>query len=155
MFSYVYLCRMVEIYKRFPLATDVKVSNLGTIIRPNGLQASKRPDNVGYLKLSVVIDGIMKSFKQHRIVALTWIDNPNSLPEVNHKDGNKLNNAVDNLEWSTHQENIIHAHKLGLFTGKMGRNKGFKHSEETKAKQRAAKLGRHRTTSNKGGKWID
>ncbi len=55
-----------------------------------------------------------KEFKVHRLVAKTFILNPLSLPCVNHKDGNKLNNNVENLEWVTNSENDIHAFKTGL-----------------------------------------
>lgn len=55
-----------------------------------------------------------KTIKVHRAVAQTFIPNQNNLPEVNHKDGNKTNNCVINLEWCTAQENAIHAYKNGL-----------------------------------------
>lgn len=56
----------------------------------------------------------------HRLVAECFIPNPLNLPEVNHKDGNKLNNHIDNLEWCTHKENTQHAYDIGLNTGLKG-----------------------------------
>lgn len=50
----------------------------------------------------------------HRLIAEAFIPNPNNLPEVNHKDGDKRNNHIDNLEWCTHQHNMTHAHNSGL-----------------------------------------
>lgn len=52
----------------------------------------------------------------HRVIAETFIPNPNNLPCVNHKDGNKLNNSVHNLEWCTHSENTLHSYRAGLQT---------------------------------------
>lgn len=57
-----------------------------------------------------------KAFKGHRLVGLTFIDNPNNLPIVNHIDGNKRNNHLSNLEWCTNEYNIQHAVKTGLMT---------------------------------------
>lgn len=59
-------------------------------------------------------DNICKSYLVHRIVAETFLPNPNNLPTVNHKDGNKLNNRLDNLEWMTRSDNQQHAIKTGL-----------------------------------------
>jgi NUMOD4 motif/HNH endonuclease len=55
-----------------------------------------------------------KAYKVHRLVGLLFIPNPDDKPELNHKDGNKLNNSVDNLEWVTPKENTKHALKTGL-----------------------------------------
>lgn len=53
----------------------------------------------------------------HRLVALTFIKNPNKYPQINHKDGNKCNNNVNNLEWCDAEMNMRHARKLGLNKG--------------------------------------
>lgn len=70
----------------------------------------------GYLGVCVSLGSRenKKLFKIHKCVASTFIENPENKPYVNHKDGNKLNNNVDNLEWVTESENVKHANKMGL-----------------------------------------
>lgn len=69
----------------------------------------------GYLSYWIVLpDGTKKRLYAHRLVAQTYIDNPENKEQVNHIDGNKLNNCVDNLEWATPSENQQHSVKNGL-----------------------------------------
>ena len=63
----------------------------------------------GYLKVGLTKKGETKKFYLHRLVAQHFICNPNNLPQVNHKDGNKFNNDVSNLEWCTKEQNQEHA----------------------------------------------
>jgi len=70
----------------------------------------------GYLAIVLWKDGKYKMTYIHRLVTLTFIQNVNKLEQVNHKDGNKLNNRVDNLEWCSRSDNIKHAVKCGLIT---------------------------------------
>ncbi len=59
-------------------------------------------------------DGTKKSYLVHRLVAIAYIPNPKGYPQVNHKDGDKLNSHVENLEWVTVSENQLHAYATGL-----------------------------------------
>ncbi|AXF39877.1 HNH homing endonuclease [Bacillus phage vB_BthS_BMBphi] len=77
----------------------------------------------GYLKVGLTLSkGIQKNFMVHRLVAEAFIPNISNKPFVNHLDGNKKNNDVNNLEWCTSRENNLHAREFGLID-----NKGEKH----------------------------
>lgn len=69
--------------------------------------------------------GKKKRIRQHRALMETFVENPENKPFINHKDGNKLNNKLSNLEWCTHRENIDHAKEFGLYEGNMGENSGL------------------------------
>ena len=72
------------------------------------------PNHNGYLGTVVSVSKKNILVKVHRAVAFMFVDNPYNKEQVNHIDGNKLNNQSDNLEWVTSQENLKHAVKLGL-----------------------------------------
>ena len=90
-----------------------EVSNCGRIRKGDRLK-SLRSDKGGYLNVWLSKNGIQKCLKVHRLVALAFIKNPEGKRTINHKDGNKQNNNVENLEWATHSENIMHANETGL-----------------------------------------
>lgn len=69
----------------------------------------------GYLRVDLCKDRGHKNFLVHRLVALHFIPNPGMLDQVNHIDGDKTNNCVENLEWCTQVENAVHAVETGLF----------------------------------------
>ena len=85
----------------------------------------------GYLGFNLVKDGKSKTSKVHRVVANAFIENEHNKPEVNHKDGNKHNNNVSNLEWVTVGENQSHAYKIGLRDGKGMKNPSAKLNDRT------------------------
>ena len=92
-----------------------QVSNLGNVRRIKFINNRTQKDKIkmlklikdkkGYLKINLWKNNKSKMFLVHRIVAETFILNPNNLPQVNHKDENKSNNCVENLEWCSQKYN--------------------------------------------------
>lgn len=101
-----------------------KISNFGNIISKRYWLLNKyiykerkiKPTiaNNGYIRVSLTKDKKVKYVNIHRLVAQAFIPNPDNLPCVNHIDGNKENNRVDNLEWCTHSYNNKEAYRIGL-----------------------------------------
>lgn len=96
-----------------------KINKQGDVYIMKKLRAKegiKKPsiDKDGYKQVNLSKNGKCTTYKVHRLVALTFIPNPNNYPVINHIDGNKQNNKVDNLEWCTRSENDLHAFRLGL-----------------------------------------
>ena len=84
-----------------------EVSNLGNVksLR-SGKLMKKSKNNVGYEMLTLTKDKTQKTYLIHRLVALTFIPNPENLEEINHKDEVKTNNCVENLEWCSRDYNL-------------------------------------------------
>ncbi len=100
-----------------------QVSNLGNVrslhyrakSKGSKIQNLKQQINKGgYLKVTLLKNGKAKNFFVHRLVACEFIPNPNNKPQINHLDGNKSNNTINNLEWATNSENQTHAILSGL-----------------------------------------
>lgn len=107
----------MEQWKVIPEASNYEVSNYGNIRNFTTKNILKgRITKNGYLQVSIKIDGVNKFMNKyiHRLVAQNWIDNPLDKNQVNHKDGDKTNNSIDNLEWVTPSENQIHRHSIGI-----------------------------------------
>ena len=106
---------MEEVWKQTEY-NNYEISNLGNIRNKTTKNIRKWSLANGYNKcvLSLGERGKIATVYAHRLVAKAFLPNPNNLPQVNHKDGNKLNNNVDNLEWVTNKENQIHARDIGL-----------------------------------------
>ena len=102
---------------------NFEVSNTGKLRNTvTGTEYKTHLNKQGYYQVCVSL-GSRKNkhvFKIHRAVAETFIENANDKPQINHIDGNKLNNNLYNLEWSTSSENIRHAYDIGLAKGKRG-----------------------------------
>ena len=98
---------MKEVWKDIPMYAGIyEVSNLGQVrSKITGAIAKCGFNHKGYLRAYLYLNGRVKKEFIHRLVALTFIPNPNGYPYVNHKDECKTNNRVDNLEWCTAEYN--------------------------------------------------
>lgn len=105
-----------------------KVSNLGDVrsIERNGTKIGGQilsPFNSrGYIRVILSNNNIYKKISVHRLVALAFIPNPENKPCVNHINGIKSDNRIENLEWCTIRENNVHAFNMGLKTALKGEN---------------------------------
>jgi len=90
------------------------------IIFRKGKYLSPDKTKKGYLRVNLTKNNFLKWFSVHRLVAEAFIENPLNLPQVNHKNGIKNDNRVENLEWITQSENTIHSFKTGLQKGLKG-----------------------------------
>ena len=97
--------------------SDYMISDHGRILSFKGkskLIISSTITSKGYEHVAIRQKGIYVGYSVHRLVATAFIPNPKRLPQVNHLDGNKLNNHVANLEWCDAYDNIMHAIRTGL-----------------------------------------
>lgn len=110
----------MEIWEPVKTHSIYSVSSLGNIKRNDtNRPMTKVLNHNGYHVIKFNIPNV-KIYRVSRLVALTFIPNPNKLSQVNHIDGNKLNNAIDNLEWCDAYYNMKHAHDNNLVIRKKG-----------------------------------
>lgn len=102
---------MDEIWYTITKYPDYEVSINGQVRNKLSKKIKKFTDNGhGYLRANFLMNHEQSTVYLHRIIAETFIDNPNNLPEINHKDGDKYNNEISNLEWCTSSFNQMHRH---------------------------------------------
>ncbi len=92
----------------YSITKDLKVKNLktGEFLKPY-------PNSQGYMVVTLCVNQYKKLVTMHRLVAKAWIPNPENKPEINHINSNRLDYSIENLEWCTHFENMLHAKKSG------------------------------------------
>ena len=100
---------IIKGYKKYTINRDGTVTNTksGRTVKHHKLAS-------GYMNVTLSKNGKMKSHRVHRLVAIAYLPNPHNKFTVNHKDLNKQNNHVNNLEWMTQKENHNHARKNGV-----------------------------------------
>lgn len=107
-----------EIFKKiFGYEGLYKISNRGNVFSHNKDGIMKPLTKKGYLMIRLSKDGKERVFFVHRLVAQAFIPNPENLATVNHKDFNKTNNDVRNLEWMSAVDNVKHARENGRYGG--------------------------------------
>lgn len=104
---------------------NYRIEKNGDIFNKKGLKLKTYISKFGYERVTLSHNGSKKAFFVHRLVAQEYLQNIKNKPCVNHKDGNKLNNNVNNLEWCTYSENSKHAFENGLNKGSYGEIHGL------------------------------
>ena len=116
-----------EIWKKHPEIPGIEVSTFGNVRTLDRVISSEKytrfikgrvlkqyNSSKGYLRVSIKVDWKWTMKLVHRLVAQTFIPNPNNLPQINHKDNDRTNNNVSNLEWCTAKYNSQYREKYGL-----------------------------------------
>ena len=99
----------MELWKPIKNYENYKINRNGVVVNSNFKIIKPEISNNGYLRVSLCKKQIHKKLSIHRLVAQAFIPNPNNLTQVNHKDENKKNNNVENLEWCTPLYNLSYS----------------------------------------------
>lgn len=119
-----------EIWKSHPDIVGIEVSTMGNVRTLDRVVSSETMtcftkgrilkqclNHNGYMQVNIPVDGKWAMKRVHRLVAQTFITNTDNLPEINHKDSDRTNNNVSNLEWCSHSYNIQYREKFGEAQG--------------------------------------
>ena len=124
----------MEIWRDIPGYEGLyQVSNLGNVKSLNWKSTGReknlylKPHNKGYYQVELAKNGRKKTFVVHRLVALAFIENPNGFSCINHKDEDKHNNCVENLEWCTASYNVKYSLARKQRTTHVSRRKGCRY----------------------------
>jgi hypothetical protein len=98
----------------YQVSNTGQVKSLKSLHAESGLILKIHNQIKGYSRVNLWKKGVCKSATIHRLVAMSFIENKDNKNQVNHKDGVKSNNCVENLEWCNASQNMIHAYKIGL-----------------------------------------
>lgn len=112
-----------ELWKPIKGYKDYFVSNYGKVmsLKKGGSKVLlQQLEKCGYLSVRLYNKKGWRIFKVHRLIAVAFVDNPENKPTVNHIDGVKTNNVVENLEWATYSEQTNHAYKNHLYIPNYG-----------------------------------
>ena len=112
-----------EIWKNIDGFPKYQVSTLGNVMNIEQNKKLNPTKKGGYYLVDLRNEGERKSYRVHRLVAGAFLENPDNKSDVNHKDKNKLNNCLLNLEWNTRKENMIHAKTNTSIATNTNRNK--------------------------------
>lgn len=133
---------MIEQVKDYP---NYSVNHLGEVFNNKTGRKLKQTVKSGYCLVYLYNEKGRKAFLAHRLVAQTFLPNPNNFPEVNHKDENPLNNNVENLEWCSPTYNCnygTHGEKIRQRMLANNPYKGKQHTPQAKVKMSIAKKGK-------------
>ena len=135
----------MEIYKNVVgFESQYKVSNYGNVlsIKTNKIRKPQIHKD-GYFVLLFCVNYVRHTKYIHRLIAEAFIPNQDNLPEVNHLNGDKTDNRIENLEWCSHKQNIQHAHNTGLIKNRNNQHGivGRKIAEEIRNKYIPHKYG--------------
>lgn len=112
----------VEFWRKHPDIDGIEVSSFGRVRSAKEYCYANYLNKKGYLQVGFHMNGKQVTKRVHRLVAEAFIPNPNNLPQVNHKDGNRSNNNASNLEWCDNAYNSQYREKFGTSSAEVLRH---------------------------------